>query len=265
MMKKSRLILVSVVFVLCFVLSGIALAADQKVEICFALDGSFSIAANCDPGDISSCIFYIQTRDLAAAISDSTVIPRNGTVAVSVVEFSESASVVVQRTVIDSEATAAAVAGQVSLITPSVGIESAIGDSIAACAGTFKYDKGWKQVIDVSTDGMTGTDPGAAADAAVAAGVDAINAIAIGNSDWGLDILKSMVRPQPAKSIGEGDGFVVSVATMDDYAAALKEKIKFEVSRLEVEVPTMTEWGMIIFMILAGAGAFYYLRRMKMA
>jgi hypothetical protein len=52
MMKKSRLILVSVVFVLCFVLSGIALAGDQKVEICFALDGSFSIAADCDPGDI---------------------------------------------------------------------------------------------------------------------------------------------------------------------------------------------------------------------
>jgi hypothetical protein len=30
-------------------------------------------------------------------------------------------------------------------------------------------------------------------------------------------------------------------------------------------VPTMTEWGMIIFMILAGLGSVYYLRRQKRA
>jgi hypothetical protein len=26
-------------------------------------------------------------------------------------------------------------------------------------------------------------------------------------------------------------------------------------------IPTMTEWGMIIFMVLAGLGSLYYLRR----
>lgn len=30
-------------------------------------------------------------------------------------------------------------------------------------------------------------------------------------------------------------------------------------------VPTMTEWGMIIFMVLAGVGAVYYMRRQKRA
>ena len=31
------------------------------------------------------------------------------------------------------------------------------------------------------------------------------------------------------------------------------------------EIPTMTEWGMIIFMVLAGVGAVYYLRRQRRA
>jgi hypothetical protein len=30
-------------------------------------------------------------------------------------------------------------------------------------------------------------------------------------------------------------------------------------------VPTMTEWGMIIFMVLAGLGSVYYLRRQRRA
>ena len=31
----------------------------------------------------------------------------------------------------------------------------------------------------------------------------------------------------------------------------------------QASVPTMTEWGMIIFMLLAGCGAFYYLRKKR--
>ena len=32
-----------------------------------------------------------------------------------------------------------------------------------------------------------------------------------------------------------------------------------------VAIPTMTEWGMIIFMVFAGAGSCYYLRRKRRA
>lgn len=32
-----------------------------------------------------------------------------------------------------------------------------------------------------------------------------------------------------------------------------------------ISIPTMTEWGMIIFIVLAGIGSIYYLRRMKRA
>jgi hypothetical protein len=30
-----------------------------------------------------------------------------------------------------------------------------------------------------------------------------------------------------------------------------------------ITVPTMSEWGMIVFMVLAGLGAVYYLRRQR--
>jgi hypothetical protein len=30
-----------------------------------------------------------------------------------------------------------------------------------------------------------------------------------------------------------------------------------------VSIPTITEWGMIIFMVLAGLGAVYYLRKQR--
>jgi hypothetical protein len=33
--------------------------------------------------------------------------------------------------------------------------------------------------------------------------------------------------------------------------------------RQAVAVPTMTEWGMIIFMAFAGLGAVYYMRRQR--
>jgi hypothetical protein len=32
-----------------------------------------------------------------------------------------------------------------------------------------------------------------------------------------------------------------------------------------VSVPTMNEWGIIIFMVLAGLGAIYFIRRQKTA
>lgn len=31
----------------------------------------------------------------------------------------------------------------------------------------------------------------------------------------------------------------------------------------QANIPTMTEWGMIIFMVLAGLGSVYYLRRQR--
>ncbi|MBS3953592.1 MAG: hypothetical protein KGZ88_11645 [Methylomicrobium sp.] len=39
----------------------------------------------------------------------------------------------------------------------------------------------------------------------------------------------------------------------------------FELQQDEIAIPTLTQWGMIIFMVLAGLGAFYYMKRQKTA
>ncbi|MEJ2010336.1 MAG: hypothetical protein P8Z30_19640 [Acidobacteriota bacterium] len=40
---------------------------------------------------------------------------------------------------------------------------------------------------------------------------------------------------------------------------------KFDPANNNVAVPTVTEWGMILFMILAGLVSLYYLKRIKRA
>jgi hypothetical protein len=41
--------------------------------------------------------------------------------------------------------------------------------------------------------------------------------------------------------------------------------VEYDTNATATAVPTMNEWGMIIFMALAGLGAAYYLRRQKRA
>jgi hypothetical protein len=265
--RQKPVLVVALMFcAVCSVLSGSTQAVNQKVEICFTLDSSASMWLWGDPNG-----FELQQQSLANAVSDPAIIPRDGTVAISVVRFSSDVMVEVPRTLIDSEATASAVVARINAIEPSY-VETAIGDAIAACAGTFKFDAGWKQVIDISTDGGQtpglGIDPQTAADAAVTAGVDAINAIAVMNNTVDPDAdknyaeLKTIVRPQPSKAIGQGDGFVIRLTTFDDYAAALEQKIRYELQPQPLtDVPTMSEWGLIIMCLLFGGSAFFSMRK----
>ena len=71
----------------------------------------------------------------------------------------------------------------------------------------------------------------------------------------------------PATFIGveDPDGFnrvTVTVQNNDNGFIAIDD-FRFEGGN--TAIPTMTEWGMIIFMVLAGLGAVYYLRRHKTA
>ena len=87
-------------------------------------------------------------------------------------------------------------------------------------------------VIDISTDGRhsqtLGTDPLAARDAAVAAGLDVLNALGVGEAD--LDFLGTLVWPQPAAAFPD-DGFVVTVPDFSAYVDAMREKIRAEIAR----------------------------------
>jgi hypothetical protein len=259
--QKSVLVVALMFLAVCSVWSGNAQAVNQKVEICFAVDSSSSMLL-----DSGGDGFAVQIQDLANAVSNPALIPRDGTVAVSVVMFASEAWVVIPRTVIDSDATANALVAQIIAIEP-IYTDTAIGEGIAACAGTFEFSAGWKQVIDISTDGGQtpglGIDPRTAAANAVTAGVDAINVIAIKNTAYpNADaLLQTIVRPQPAKNIDQGDGFVIWVATFDDYNAALEQKIISELTQPSTDVPTLTEWGLIIMCLLFGGSALFSMRK----
>jgi len=201
----------------------------KTIELCTAIDGSGSITDPAHGGDPLN--FQKQLDGLAKAIQDSAVFPKDGTVTISVVQFSGSSQLEVPPTLIDSQATADAVAAQVRGIQQfPISTGTDIGGAITFCTDQFKFTSE-KQIVDVSTDGSSngGTDPVTAASEMVAKGVDAINALGVGS---GVDQaqLNAMVRPQPICTItGQTNcGFVSLIRNFDQYAAAIKRKITME-------------------------------------
>lgn len=199
-----------------------AAAPAGAVELCAALDGSGSL----DPAQ-----FQLQLEGLAGAVEDPSIIPRDGSATLSAVVFEWGASVEVPATVIDGEASAAAFAAAVRAIPWRFGHRTDMVAAIQSCSGQFR-DTADRWVIDISTDGRhsqtLGTDPLAARDAAVAAGLDVLNALGVGEADLGF--LGTLVWPQPAAAFPD-DGFVVAVPDFSAYVDAMREKIRAEIAR----------------------------------
>lgn len=153
----------------------------QSTELSFTIDGS---------GSISNAEFDLQLEGVAQSIETPAVIPQNGSVAVTVVQFGTpgGANLEVPLVTIDSAATANATAAAVRAINQiggSTPMATAIAGSVAALAGG---NPAARQVICLSTDGMANNDAAAlaAADAALIAGVERIDTIAVGN---GVDLV----------------------------------------------------------------------------
>ena len=201
-----------------FISTASVLRAAEKLELCTAIDGS---------GSISSSEFQLQIKGLARAIEKSSVVPQNGSVTLSIVQFSSGTRVEVSPTLINSQATANAVAAQVRAIY-QINSGTDIARAIDACTQQFKFTTG-KQVIDVSTDGQSYGSSGAA-NRAIAAGVDVINALGVGS---GINVgeLRSLVRPQPASEFPE-KGFVYITPSFNEYAKAIKAKMAAETGQL---------------------------------
>ncbi len=208
--------------------AALSLAAHpaSAVELCAALDGSGSI----DPAQ-----FALQLEGLARAVEDPAIVARDGSVTLSAVVFEWGATVEVPATVIAGDGEAAAFAAAVRAIPWRFGHRTDMVAAIEACLGQFR-DLTDRWVIDISTDGRhsstLGTDPLAARDAAVAAGLDALNALGVGDADTGF--LELLAWPQPA-SPPPSDGFVVSVPDFAAYVGAMREKVRTEVA-VEVAV-----------------------------
>ncbi|MCD6520785.1 MAG: DUF1194 domain-containing protein [Anaerolineae bacterium] len=255
MKKICRLLLVLSVLLIGTGLSVQAQGPTVRVQLAFILDGSRSI----HPTN-----FTLMTYGLARALNDSSIVPRDGTVEVCVVQFGcpdaeegireELAPIVITETTIGH------------IVSHIRQIEQGRGDTPTAAGirlgtallrGSPNFARAERQVINVATDGLPydpakfPDDPydGAKADAlaagheAQAAGIDELDAEVVG--DLGqrpgqLDFFLDLVFPQPAKLVppgGMAPGFVRIVSDFSDFAAAIDEKLA---SILASPTPTWT-------------------------
>jgi subtilisin-like proprotein convertase family protein len=225
-----------------------AAPAQASVQLCIAMDGS---------GSINADDFLIMKNGLAAAIRDPAVMPSDGSVEISVVQFSKGtfsfgAVVEVPATVITDAGVAHSVADQINAIVQG-GASTPTHDGISLCTavimGSPEFAAAARQVINIPTDGRP-DDPDlakTARDAAVAAGIDEIDAEAIGSavdpeSTGFLFLRDELVYPQPgyqAPPFTRG-GFVISVATFDALPAAIAQKLQHVARPTRVSTATRT-------------------------
>jgi len=227
--------------------------AAVTTELCASLDGS---------GSISVADFDLQKQGLAAAVADPTIVPPNGTVAIGVVQYASTARVEVPLTTIDSAATASSVAAAINGIA-KLGGGTQTQNGIITCGSILTRDAALTSVIDTSTDGFPSdlTATAAAADAAIAAGIDALNTIGVGS---GVNVtgLEASTRPLPATEAPPYDpGFYIIVTDFQAYEAAIAEKIAAETGGGgAVSVPTIGAYGLAL---LVGLLALFGARRLN--
>lgn len=187
-----------------------------SVDLALCMDSS---------GSVSAANFTLQLNGTASAVENPEILPHDGSVRITVLQFDSATRVEVPPTVVTAD-NAATLAARIRAIRKSGG-----GTSIHSCIDTARQQilaaspASAIQVIDVSTDGQSGRQ--AAIDASLRAqqaGIDSLNAIGVGS---GIDqsLLNAIVFPQPA---GGDKGFVLLVKSYQEYAEAIANKVQRE-------------------------------------
>lgn len=228
----ARLAAVTLTFAL-FTVATMALvpssaSAATNVQICFAIDASGSI----EPDE-----FWREKDGIASAIEDDSLVPHDGSVEVTAIVFATTAKTVLPPTVISDSSTAASVALTIrDANRDGIDILTNIAAAIELCTsevtGSPEFGAAGNQAINIATNGQktTGGNPVDARIAAVAAGIDRLDAEAI-QSPANVDLLMDMVWPQPAEKVTppgvpSGDtGFVLNVDSFEQFGPAIEIKI----------------------------------------
>ncbi len=244
-------------------MSPVVRAQSVVLQLAIPIDGS---------GSIDATEFNLMREGLASAVEDPTIMPQTGVVEVCVQQFAGDivggAQVEVSPTVIDSQATADNVAAQIRAIVQAGGLTpTAAGITLALTEmqNSPNWNVATRHVIDISTNGHPEpVDPEQvnaenARDAAIAAGVTEINAVAVGVlPEWQTWLRDRIVYPQPGTIAPPyTPGFVVTVTSFDEYAEAIASKIEAEVE----PVPGIVGLGIAAAVIALGGAMFLVLRR----
>lgn len=195
------------------------------IELGLAIDGS---------GSISGSDFTLQKNAYISVLQDASLVPRDGSIAIGVAQFSSSAQLEFATTVI-TDATIGSLVTALTNMTQLFG-----GTNIGAAIDLLTADifgngiASDRQVIDVSTDGF-GT-LGTSASDALTAGIEQINCLGIGaGANCGF-------------AAGSGS-FSVTVGDFGDFESALRAKIARETGQVP-EPGTLALFGAA----LAGIG-----------
>lgn len=185
-----------------------------NVDLALCMDSS---------GSVSAADFKLQLEGTAQAIEN--VVPRDGTVRISALQFDSVSKIELNPTIIEED-NVQSIADKIRAIRKSNG-----GTSIHACIDqattllSAALPKSSMQIIDVSTDGQsTQSLAVAASNRAKAAGIDVLNAIGVGTG-ISTTLLNAIVFPQP---VGGDRGFVLTVKNYQEYMNGITGKIQRE-------------------------------------
>jgi hypothetical protein len=229
MKTRSLAVAVLTAVLLLGLLPGVAGAEGPSTQVCMLIDGSDSI----DPGD-----FAVMLEGVASAVEDADCVPHDGSVELTVVQFSSDTTVEVAPVILTA-GNAASVAGAIRGIEQkeeNTDMADAFDACTAALTGSPNFGGATFQVINLSTDGVpTAPEPGAkqaaidARDAAIVAGVDEIDAEAIGRETEPEWLRANIVYPQPGHFVdadGRIPGWVETPEDFEELAAGLCTKFQ---------------------------------------
>ncbi len=193
-------------------------------------------------GSVDDTEYALQLQGYADAFKSTSVhnaitSGANGGIAVQYIEWSTNQSVQLNWTFINSAASSNAFANLLASLSRASGLGSSTGIGSAINFGKDLFaSNGFtsaRQVMDVSGDGTynTGTAPATARDAALAAGVDTINGITIGNAG-------GLATHYTDNVIGGVNAFQIHADTFSDFTAGIERKLVKEISASQVPEPT---------------------------